>query len=246
MDKGEIASAMLSGALQNIIDEENPTSINSLDANWERFRALTANTITSHDIKHAYLRMIDDLREDRRLDHTCTLLGLYRAPGSKERHHAVEGGLIIHLLEMFEIWKDLREIIRRRVLHMHIHLDDQSIWLAILHHDLNKIWKYQLISEAPWMVDYGNQRDRIEYMLGGTNKSLWLLAKYGIRLSLPLHNALICAEGGFSETPRPHTETVLAKVAYILDEMSANVVNRLQHGRFWDSKVGGLSETNGS
>lgn len=219
---------------------ERSENENSLDIGWEKVRALTNNLVMSHDMRRLYLRMLDDLKEDR-IGNGYTLLGMRRAPASKERHHALEGGLVNHLLQMFIIWGGMKEVMRLFVPHTHVHLDDTTVWCAILHHDLNKIWKYKPIAGDVWKVEYGNEYDRMEQLLGSAHKSLWLLNKYGIHLSLPLHNALICSEGGFSEV-RPRTETVLAKVVYLLDEFSANVIDRLQFNRFWDSKVGGIAD----
>jgi hypothetical protein len=232
----------------------------SLDANWSRLDELTSNILTDgaehslqafnvKDERAMYRELFNDARHDRYVHgkdkegktvEVC-LLGMRRAPASKNRHHNIQGGLVIHLLQMWEIWIGLRGILRDHNA-IHAQLNDQNIWKCIVHHDLNKIWKYKLVTEDPWSVDYAGDLDRITTLLGDTNKVLFLLNKQNIRLPIPLHNALITAEGGFSTSPRPSAETVLAKVAYLLDELSANVVDRLQTGRFWDSKQGGISE----
>jgi hypothetical protein len=215
-----------------------------LENNWNRLEYLTRSLLVNklHDVEqHAsYVRMLNDLRQDRTV-YGETLLGLYRAPASKNRHHDCEGGLVAHLVQMWDLWTGLRSVIKGQVgVWMHAQLSDQNMWLAILHHDLNKIWKYKLVSGSPWQVDYANT-DRTSALLGDTSKSMWLLQHYDIKLSIPLYNALIVAEGGFSKV-RPHAESVLAKVAYLIDELSANVVDRMLTDRFWDSKRGGLRE----
>jgi hypothetical protein len=188
----------------------------------------------------SYNRLLSGLRHDRSNNGT-RILGLYRAPASKDRHHDFEGGLIAHLLQMWHIWTGLRSVIRAGTEGTHSQLNDSNVWRAILHHDLNKVYRYQLISVPGWAVDYANTGDRLDTLLGSTHKKLSLLMQYDIPLSPVLHNALICSEGGYS-TDRPHAGTVFAKVVYLLDELSANVIDRLDAGRFWDSKNGGLNE----
>lgn len=232
----------------------------NLDVNWGRLGEITTTIIatedrsrdqrTLNDEASLYTVLFNDLRHDRFVPgkdkdgnaiEVC-LLGMRRAPGSKNRHHNVQGGLVTHLLQMWEIWTGLRGILRDHNA-VHPQLNDLNVWKCILHHDLNKVWKYRLVKDDPWEVDYANDQDRLTTLLGDTNKVLFLLSKHGIKLPIPLHNALITAEGGYSSSPRPNAETVLAKVAYLLDEMSANVVDRLQTSRFWDSKQGGISES---
>lgn len=232
----------------------------SLDANWVQISELTSTLMSSsgdsslaalntRDELSQYSQLFNDLRHDRLVPGKdkngnaieITLLGMRRAPGSKNRHHNVEGGLVKHLLQMWEIWTGLRGILRDHDA-QHAQLNDLNIWKCILHHDLNKVWKYKLVMPTPeWEVDYANEQDRLTTLLGDTNKVMFLLNKHGIKLPIPLHNALLTAEGGYSKT-QPYAETVLAKTAYLLDELSANVVDRLQTNRFWDSKQGGISE----
>lgn len=268
-----------------ITTEPGRAKSETLENNWALVREITTNmavmkgqssrdSMTAHEESVSYVQLLNDLRHDRNIG-GVTYLGMYRAPGSKNRHHNVEGGLVRHLLQMWELWVDLRGVFRAHNA-QHALLNDSNIWKCILHHDLNKVWKYKLIEipdteehltakkildsispaqhevewanatlakKAPptWAVDYAD--DQIHSFLGDdTNKTIFFLNQRGIKLSLPLYNALITAEGGYSRQPRPKTESVLAKVAYLLDDMSANVIDRLQTDRFWDSKEGGISE----
>lgn len=236
---------------------------NDLSLNWARLQEITSNmsvmggpltpegptsreSVRMHEEAVAYIQLLNDLRHDRNISGVC-YLGMYRAPGSKNRHHNVEGGLVKHLLQMWELWIDLRAIFRAHNA-QHPLLNDSNIWKCILHHDLNKVWKYKLMEKDEtgqncegWAVDYAE--DQIHAFLGDdTNKTIFFLNQRGIKLPIPLYNALITAEGGYSTQKRPKADAVLAKVAYLLDDMSANVIDRLQTGRFWDSKEGGISE----
>lgn len=225
----------------------------TLDANWSRVSELTSTLMSSsgdhslaalntRDEVSQYNQLFNELRHDRWHGDVC-LLGMRRSPGSKNRHHNREGGLVLHLLQMWEIWLGLRGVLRDQNA-QHAQLNDLNVWKCILHHDLNKVWKYRFVAreDGGWEVDYANDMDRVTSMLGDAHKVVFLLMKHGIKLTIPLHNALITSEGGYSAT-RPYTETVLAKTAYLLDELSANVVDRLQTNRFWDSKQGGISES---
>jgi hypothetical protein len=235
------------------------TRAEELKENWDRLIEVTTTVLISdarssreasisQDELSKYLLMFNDIRHDRVVPSggltSTMLLGLYRAPGSKNRHHNVEGGLVKHLLQMWGVWMSMRPLLREAG-GSHPLLTDENIWKCILHHDLNKVWKYKLfwpeLSPTP-ALEYAGELDRMTYFLGDTNKTICILGKYGITLNIPLLNALVNAEGGYSPGPRTQTETVLAKLAYLLDEMSANVIDRLQFNRFWDSKEGGVSE----
>lgn len=215
-----------------------------IDTRWRELCHLTNQTIiTSRDstsLAAKYTAMLNDVRSDRVLGSTC-ILGMYRAPGSKDRHHAFEGGLVAHLMEMWDAWTLLRNtVLATPIAHP---INDSLVWRAILHHDLNKIWRYKLVMPTPeWEVDYcKGSEDALGHLLPSTYKTLSILNRFEIPLTPMLMNALITAEGGFSDGPRPKTETVLAKLVYILDELSANVFSRLNTGFFWDSKIGGLN-----
>lgn len=223
-----------------------------LDRNWALLREITTNmsvmkgqtsreSAAMHEESVGYIQLLNDLRHDRIIN-GVTYLGMYRAPGSKNRHHDVEGGLVAHLLQMWALWVDLRQIFRE---HKGFHplLTDSNVWKCILHHDLNKVWKYKLVEteDKSWAVDYSDEP--LGELLGDdVHKVIFFLNQRGIKLTVPLYNALITAEGGYSRQPRPKADSVLAKVAYLLDDMSANIIDRLQNNRFWDSKRGGISE----
>ena len=223
-----------------------------LDANWSRLEEITSALGTeagdhsregrsAYDERTKYAFLLSDLKHDREISHQVTLLGMRRAPASHQRHHDAEGGLVAHLLQMWDLWLSVRRVL---VDHgpLHPQLSDWNVWRGILNHDLNKVWKYKLVSLEPWTVEYAKEDDRLGMLLGDVGKVEFFLGKNKIHLSVLLMNALLTSEGGFSPSPRPHAETVLAKMLYILDELSANVVDRLQNGRFWHSLRGGISE----
>jgi len=212
---------------------------------WDRMVRLTELFLTQGasdtELSEKYVAMLNDLRNDTlTMGDTGYVLGMERAPASQSRHHAREGGLVAHILQMWDLWSGgLKSTIAAQCGLVDYVEDSSFVWRAILHHDLNKVWKYELKSLDPWEVDYA--KDPLTAILTDTHKSLYLLAKHDIFLPVVLHSALITAEGGFSAT-HPKTESVFSKVIYILDELSANVVDRLQRDAFWDSKIGGIHE----
>jgi hypothetical protein len=135
---------------------------------------------------------------------------------------------------MWVLWSHVRGMIERTGNSLQ-HLSDAEVLKGIIHHDLNKVHKYKLVSTEPWEVDYAKDVDILTEHLGDTHKSLHLLGMYNISVPLKLHGALVRAEGGFSET-KTKAESVFAKVLYILDELSANVISRIDSGRLMNSK----------
>lgn len=160
-----------------------------------------------------------------------TLLGARRAPAAKRNHHAFEGGWCYHILEMWSLWSTLKEnpVIGRP----HPDLNDERVFKAILYHDLHKIHRtYRLLSLDPWITEYANE-DPTERMMTWSTKSLWLLNKYKIELDPVQYNALLWSEGGWSEHARKlKGGSVLAKVAYLLDELSGNVIGRIEQDTY--------------
>jgi hypothetical protein len=219
-----------------------------LERQWSRLTTLTADVtverLGQRDDGARHALMLQELRFDKSggiAPDRTTVLGMFRAPASKDRHHNYEGGLVHHLLEMWDIWLTDGAHIIRQYGKPHPLLNDSNIWRVILYHDLNKVWRYQLMQDNPmWRVDFAKRDDKLAQLVGH-HKTFWFLHKHEIKMTLPVYNALLCAEGGYNEH-RPPVETVLAKIVYLLDELSANVVDRLNTNRFWDSKAGGVGE----
>lgn len=70
-----------------------------LSENWEKLRALAAGVLPSIEAG-TFLRLLDGLEEDQ-LNGQERYLGFCRAPAARRNHHAYEGGLVRHLLEMW-------------------------------------------------------------------------------------------------------------------------------------------------
>lgn len=159
------------------------------------------------------------------------LLGFGRAPAAKGYHHAFEGGLANHLLEMWSIWQHWKNQSMGNVGEFPILLIDKfygrdmEVFKAILHHDLHKAWQtFELVSEDPWEAKYSQNPSQRRF--SNMTKTLWLLQKHGIELDMEQYHTILVSEGGWAEI-RTRETTPFAKLIYLLDEMSSNVISKL-------------------
>lgn len=204
------------------------SSYNTLEERWNIFRQLTRDLAGE-----LHVRMIDHLRDDVK-DEGVIYLGLFRAPAAKGNHHDREGGLIAHMLEMWEIWLHLKDAIVRTD---GKYITDARVFKGILYHDLHKA--YRTFVEVPradgvWAADYG--KDPTESLMSHTTKTIWILSQAGISLDRQDYHALLCNEGGWAEIKTRWT-SVLAKLLYVLDELSGNVVERIRKGTYLDHRT---------
>lgn len=170
--------------------------------------------------KLRYLQMFQELRMES-YDKGAALLGLERAPAATRHHHAYEGGLLSHYLEMWETWLDWSS---PQLATVDRHFCNQEVFKAIVHHDLHKAWRYyELESEDPWKVVYS--KNHTQQIFSRLTKTLWLLQHYGIKLDMEQYHTLTVTEGGWAEI-KTKTITPFAKFIYLLDEYSANILGR--------------------
>jgi hypothetical protein len=57
-----------------------------------------------------------------------------------------------------------------------------------------------------------------------------LLSMHDVKLPLIVLNSLYCSEGGYKKSP-PKEVSALAKLVYLLDEFSSNVIYRIENPR---------------
>jgi len=200
---------------------------------YEKLKSLCFNAM-SPEMSLAYLNMFSKLESDH-IQHsgeeTRTVLGLIRAPAAKGNHHAEEGGLIKHLLEMWDVHTTLIEIVPENNYVTH-----ERVLRAILNHDLHKAWMtFRLVSgpDEPWATVYDD--NQTDMLMTHDVKTMYLLQEHKIPMDAEQYNALCWAEGGFSAI-RPKWCSVLAKYCYLLDEMSGNVLARIEKGTFLDHR----------
>lgn len=164
------------------------------------------------------------------------LLGFRRAPAATRNHHAHSGGLIAHLLEMWGIYQHLQTAYPQ--LTQPPYITPARVLKAIITHDLHKAYRTFILPNpdplALWKTEYAN--DPSDLLATPDTKTLAILARYSIALDDLQLNALLWAEGGFSQI-RPKTTSVLAKLCYLLDEMSGNVLARISNHTLVDHKT---------
>lgn len=203
-----------------------------LDSNVRRIMGLLTVMMTQ---RTEYTVMINHLLPDVEVDGRV-FLGLRRAPAAKFHHHAREGGLLQHILEMWNCWMLVQT--RYTEVATSTCMTDELVLKAIINHDLHKACKtYVLIKEDPWQADYakGENRDRLDILLPQDVKTLALLGEFGISLSPELLNTLIWSEGGWSLAAKSGDRVErppLAVLMYLLDEFSGNVLDRLRSRNF--------------
>lgn len=165
-------------------------------------------------------------------------LGMMNAPAGKGVHHAYKGGLVKHLLEMWEFWKVLKN---EAVTVDDPLLNDQNVFICIMIHDLHKAWcTFVEDVESKSGVNYGKHPSNS--LLTNDQKTAWLLSNYDVKLNIYLMNCLYSSEGGFADSP-PRWQTTLAKLVYTLDELSSNVLARSEAGNRVDHATEGFVQS---
>lgn len=153
-----------------------------------------------------------------------TFFGLKQAPAAKGNHHAYLGGLVEHLLEMWNTYRQLD----CSVLYNDPLLTDTRVLKGIVSHDLHKAWcTFVQDLKVDSGLNYGVHPSNS--LLKKDQKSVYILSQANIQLDLIDMNCLFCSEGGWADS-HPKWSTTLAKLVYLLDEMSGNVKARSLQG----------------
>lgn len=215
---------------------EIPRTKQELDNQYVELEHLILDHIEAKQ-KHRYQSLVLDLEADTLVypkegRPQQILLGMKRAPAARGNHHDFEGGLVYYLLEMWETWKNWKgnfDLIQGD------YINDNRVLQGILNHDIHKAYRYyRLRSEHPWEVEFA--LDESDKMVIENVKSIQVLNWHGIILDDQQMNALLWSEGGFSKT-QPRTCSVLAKLLYLLDEFSGNVLGRIAKRTFLDLRT---------
>lgn len=192
--------------------------------NWERLFDIVEKHVGEG--YEGYRLLLENLKSDHHEPDGTIILGFMRAPAAKRNHHALEGGLVKHYLEMWDAWEVMRDSGIWKVVPGH--LDNDRIIKAIINHDIHKAYfTFELESDCPWQTTYTNHYNEKAMTWGG--KCIWILGQNGVELDALQMNALQHSEGGWAESP-PKWGSVLAKAAYLLDEISGNVMSRIEDG----------------
>ena len=176
-----------------------------------------------------HLQMLDALAPDQQIGPQL-YLGLERAPAGKRNHHDFEGGLVAHLLEMWETYEVLKGHFSQ--LEDGVHVTPARVLKGILYHDLHKAYQcFVLKSVQPWATEYGLNAS--ELLAGKTAKTFLILSQHGIVLDEEQINAICWSEGGWAEL-KPRWHSVLSKLCYLLDEFSGNCLDRVRRKTMLD------------
>jgi len=178
--------------------------------------------------------LASDRKDETFLGHG-RMFGFINAPAAKRNHHAYRGGLVIHLWEMWAIWKEHF----RADFEQSTEVNDKRILEGIIFHDLHKAYCTFRSVEfrpdvpgLPWGAEYVKGDPDSESLTWET-KTLWLLQWHEIVIDVQQYNALLWSEGGWAKI-QPRWCSVLAKMLYLLDEYSGNVLSRMQDGTWRD------------
>jgi len=155
-------------------------------------------------------------------------LGMRRAPAARRNHHAREGGLVEHYLEMWKMHTIIQSGLNGSMVLSYDKLPDPVVFRGIINHDLHKAYyDYRLIPSKLWAVEYSELDHRV--LLTQNGKTMFLLSQWKIRLDIIDINLIQYSEGGWCEH-EPRERSSLATYVYLLDEMSGNVVDRINTG----------------
>lgn len=130
-----------------------------------------------------------------------------KKPAAINHHHNFEGGLVRHVAEMLHFGSPLTKI---------SNIEEESFIKVVLLHDYAKLQNYEII--APGNIKYINVPYPVEFW------TMNELARFGIALTDDEINALVMAEGGWSEYEKIQSSR-LASLLHICDMWSAKVIS---------------------
>lgn len=195
-------------------------------------------------INGSMLKLLNELELDRigiirvGSENKVLYLGLKNAPAAKANHHAYVGGLTLHMLEMWTFWLDLRERFIGEGIPRDPLITDSNVFLGILVHDLHKAWNtFVSDTSIPSGVNYGTHPTSL--LMTNDQKSAYIL-QFFFNIDAVMANCMYSSEGGYAKDA-PKTQTTLAKLVYILDELSSNVLARTQQGNSMDNRTVGIT-----
>jgi hypothetical protein len=151
------------------------------------------------------------------------ILGLMCAPAGKGVHHAYQGGLVEHILEMVYYLNSFDSLLDES--DNRASLDHAAMIEGALLHDIHK----------GFMHFYVQKDGSFDYYKGAWNafntpnqKTIAMLMECDVIISPKVLHILNCSEGGWAENA-PREATVEAKLVYVADELSV-VNSRLKQG----------------
>ncbi len=218
----------------------DPTRVNlvACDQQYLRLCALVSSKIQNSELAVRLVGMLDSIAGTKKDSNGNLYAGMLLAPASVAHHHSYTGGLVSHILEMWEIYQESPYLHGADMLKAQV--TTESILLGIIVHDLHKaVYNYRICTKEEFeksgrIVAYSDHMS-VKH-LNPDQRTMAVLAEHGIALPVLQLNALFSSEGGYAKNP-PQSISVLAKTLYLLDDMSANVVDCARTGTIYGYKV---------
>lgn len=184
-------------------------SAEKIEENYNKFISLCKKL---GDRSPAVLKMMDDIGER---------FALAPASAKLDYHCAFAGGLCDHSLRVLQNAYKLMQT-------WEFEFPKESIIISCLFHDLGKVGDdkedYYVTQKEDWKYKRGEVFDynkNMKYM-SVTDRSLWLLQKYGVQLSQDEYLAISLSDGQYVESNRSYSmkEPMLSLVVHQADVYS--------------------------
>jgi hypothetical protein len=158
------------------------------------------------------IQLITDTFDGERRDNILKMYEYFKdrmmfapASGVVYYHNAFPGGYICHILNVTKFALEIFELYEKLGMHTSEY-DKEAVIFCTLHHDLGKVgnldYDYYKPNESEWhrinqgkMYDYD---DRLHYMTV-TDRSVWLLSQFDIKMSEIEYLALRLTDGMYEE-----------------------------------------------
>ena len=158
------------------------------------------------------IQLITDTFEGERRDNILKMYEYFKdrmmfapASGVIYYHNAFPGGYVCHILNVTKFALEIFELYEKLGMHTSEY-DKEAVIFCALHHDLGKVgnldYDYYKPNESEWhrinqgkMYDYD---DRLHYMTV-TDRSVWLLSQFDIKMSEIEYLALRLTDGMYEE-----------------------------------------------
>ena len=209
-----------------------PTTLIQLQQNLNHLSDQVCTLIPDESAQNRWLHLFSILTPDQRDAAGNLYAGLLTAPASVAAHHNYTGGLVVHYLEMLETAKTFYEVKHPQL--PALPFEPSEVLIGILIHDIHKASFNYKVKQDGTGPEYSTHLS-LE-LLPKNARSQQILAEAGIVLTLQQLNVLYNSEGGYNPE-RPKQCTPLAKFIYLLDEMSANVYDRIAQNRMYHYKT---------
>ena len=159
-------------------------------------------------------------------DKHVRVFGLYDAPAGKGVHHAYQGGMVEHLLEMhYYLDQFAHNLLDGPSGEKDPRLDMDAMYQGAFLHDLHKGFMH-FYEKEDGTIDYWNCA--WSTFMTPDQKTYAMLMETGVRISTKVQHIVNNSQGGWAENPSKEV-TVEAKLVYLADELSV-CNSRIQQG----------------